>query len=324
MLAETDLERIIAAAVRLAPGLLVVDSVQTVTRGWARRPGRLGRPGPGVGRPAGGLRTSTARRSSSSATSPRTAAWPDPGRWSTSSMSCSRSRATATGACVCCAAPRTASARPRRSASSRCPARACATSPTRPAPSSAPTGAEAPGVAVAAILEGSRPLLVEVQALVAPAGIGVPRRALAGVPADRLALLVAVLARRCGLDIARQRPLRQPGRWRERQRARARPAARPRARLDRPRSAARAGHGRLRRGLAAGRAAPGPGPRAAAARGRPAGVPAGDRARRRGCHERSAGHRWTRPATALRIVAVAIAAAKPWRASIGAGPVPSG
>jgi DNA repair protein RadA/Sms len=62
---------------------------------------------------------------------------------------------------------------------------------------------EEPGVVVAPILEGTRPVLVEVQALVAPAGIGVPRRALVGVPADRLALLVAVLARRCGVDVSR-------------------------------------------------------------------------------------------------------------------------
>ncbi len=62
----------------------------------------------------------------------------------------------------------------------------------------------APGVAVAAIMEGTRPILVEVQALVASAGIGMPRRALVGVPSDRLALLVAVLARRCGLDLAQK------------------------------------------------------------------------------------------------------------------------
>jgi DNA repair protein RadA/Sms len=55
-----------------------------------------------------------------------------------------------------------------------------------------------PGVAVAATLEGTRPLLVEVQALVAPAGIGVPRRTVAGVDGNRLGLLVAVLGRRCG------------------------------------------------------------------------------------------------------------------------------
>ena len=53
-----------------------------------------------------------------------------------------------------------------------------------------------PGVAVAAILEGSRPLLVEVQALVAPAGMGPPRRTVAGLDANRLALLIAVLGRR--------------------------------------------------------------------------------------------------------------------------------
>jgi DNA repair protein RadA/Sms len=61
---------------------------------------------------------------------------------------------------------------------------------------------EAPGVAVAAVLEGTRPLLVEVQALVAPAaGLGPPRRTVAGLDANRLALLIAVLARRGGIDV---------------------------------------------------------------------------------------------------------------------------
>lgn len=61
---------------------------------------------------------------------------------------------------------------------------------------------DAAGVAVAATLEGSRPLLVEVQALVAPSGYGTPRRTVAGVDANRVALLVAVLGRRCGADIS--------------------------------------------------------------------------------------------------------------------------
>ena len=62
---------------------------------------------------------------------------------------------------------------------------------------------EAPGVAVAAVLEGSRPLLVEVQALVAPAGgMGPPRRTVSGLDANRLALLIAVLARRGGIDVS--------------------------------------------------------------------------------------------------------------------------
>ena len=60
----------------------------------------------------------------------------------------------------------------------------------------------APGLAVAAILEGSRTLLVEVQALVAPAGLGPPRRTVAGLDVNRLVLLIAVLARRGGIDVS--------------------------------------------------------------------------------------------------------------------------
>ncbi len=60
----------------------------------------------------------------------------------------------------------------------------------------------APGVAVAATLEGSRPLLVEVQALVAPQVHGSPRRTAAGLDGQRLALLIAVLGRRAGMNLA--------------------------------------------------------------------------------------------------------------------------
>ena len=60
----------------------------------------------------------------------------------------------------------------------------------------------APGVAVAATLEGSRPLLVEVQALVAPQVHGSPRRTVAGLDTQRLNLLIAVLGRRAGLNLA--------------------------------------------------------------------------------------------------------------------------
>jgi DNA repair protein RadA/Sms len=60
----------------------------------------------------------------------------------------------------------------------------------------------APGVSVAATLEGSRPLLVEVQALVAPQVHGSPRRTAAGIDSQRLALLIAVLGRRAGLNLA--------------------------------------------------------------------------------------------------------------------------
>ena len=60
----------------------------------------------------------------------------------------------------------------------------------------------APGVAIAATLEGSRPLLVEVQALVAPQAHGSPRRTAAGLDGQRLALLIAVLGRRAGMNLA--------------------------------------------------------------------------------------------------------------------------
>jgi DNA repair protein RadA/Sms len=60
----------------------------------------------------------------------------------------------------------------------------------------------APGVAVAATLEGSRPLLVEVQALVTPQTHGSPRRTASGLDSQRLALLIAVLGRRAGLNLA--------------------------------------------------------------------------------------------------------------------------
>ena len=60
----------------------------------------------------------------------------------------------------------------------------------------------APGSVVAPTLEGSRPLLVEVQGLVAPGPGGTPRRTASGVDANRVALLVAVLARRAGVGLA--------------------------------------------------------------------------------------------------------------------------
>jgi DNA repair protein RadA/Sms len=59
----------------------------------------------------------------------------------------------------------------------------------------------APGSCIAPIVEGTRPMLVEVQALVAPAGYGTARRTCIGVDDGRLALLLAVLDRRSGVDL---------------------------------------------------------------------------------------------------------------------------
>jgi DNA repair protein RadA/Sms len=59
----------------------------------------------------------------------------------------------------------------------------------------------APGSVVAATMEGTRPLLVEVQALVSPAGYATPARRAAGIDPTRLALLLAVLGRRAGIGL---------------------------------------------------------------------------------------------------------------------------
>jgi DNA repair protein RadA/Sms len=61
--------------------------------------------------------------------------------------------------------------------------------------------ARAPGAVVAPLLEGSRPMLVEVQALVAGAAFGAPRRTGRGLDSARLALLAAVLGRRAGIAV---------------------------------------------------------------------------------------------------------------------------
>lgn len=55
------------------------------------------------------------------------------------------------------------------------------------------------GAAVFAGLEGTRPVLVEIQALVAPASYGTPRRAVIGWDSGRLAMVLAVLEARCGV-----------------------------------------------------------------------------------------------------------------------------
>jgi DNA repair protein RadA/Sms len=62
--------------------------------------------------------------------------------------------------------------------------------------------APAAGSVVAPTLEGTRPLLVEVQALVSPSGFGTPARRASGLDANRLALLVAVLGRRAGVGLS--------------------------------------------------------------------------------------------------------------------------
>jgi DNA repair protein RadA/Sms len=60
---------------------------------------------------------------------------------------------------------------------------------------------QASGSVVVASMEGTRPLLVELQALGSPSGLGLPRRVANGVEPQRVALLLAVLEKRLGLPL---------------------------------------------------------------------------------------------------------------------------
>jgi DNA repair protein RadA/Sms len=61
----------------------------------------------------------------------------------------------------------------------------------------------APGAAVFAGVEGARPVLVEIQALVAPSTLGMPRRAVVGWEPSRLAMVLAVLEAHGGLELGK-------------------------------------------------------------------------------------------------------------------------
>jgi DNA repair protein RadA/Sms len=62
----------------------------------------------------------------------------------------------------------------------------------------------APGSAIAVTMEGTRPLLVEVQGLTSPTAFGNPRRSGNGIDVNRLLLITAVLTRRLGLKLGEQ------------------------------------------------------------------------------------------------------------------------
>jgi DNA repair protein RadA/Sms len=63
---------------------------------------------------------------------------------------------------------------------------------------------EAPGSVIVAGLEGTRPLLLELQALVTPASFGTPRRTVIGADYNRACLLLAVLEKRAGVPLGSQ------------------------------------------------------------------------------------------------------------------------
>jgi DNA repair protein RadA/Sms len=63
-------------------------------------------------------------------------------------------------------------------------------------------GKESPGSVVFAGIEGTRPVLTEIQALVAPSTLGTPRRTVVGLDGGRLSTILAVLEARCGIPFA--------------------------------------------------------------------------------------------------------------------------
>ena len=60
---------------------------------------------------------------------------------------------------------------------------------------------DVPGSVIGVVLEGTRPLLVEIQALTTPSQLAIPRRVATGIDFARLQMLVAVLSRRAGLSL---------------------------------------------------------------------------------------------------------------------------
>jgi len=63
---------------------------------------------------------------------------------------------------------------------------------------------DVPGSVVIPCIEGTRPVLVEIQALVGPSPLGMPRRTAIGVDHNRISLLVAVLGKRIGMELGDQ------------------------------------------------------------------------------------------------------------------------
>ncbi len=84
----------------------------------------------------------------------------------------------------------------------------------------------APGSVVLCAMEGTRPLLVEVQALVSSSELVPPRRVVAGLDRNRVALVLAVLGRHAGIGLGDGRRVRERRRRRAGRRARGGPRGR--------------------------------------------------------------------------------------------------
>ena len=120
VLAEIQLEKIVATLEAEQPAFCVIDSIQTVySDQLTSAPGSVAQVRECAAQLTRVAKTSGMRDGAASATSPRKARWPGRACWSTSSTRCCISRATRTAASASCAPSRTASAPSTRSASSR-------------------------------------------------------------------------------------------------------------------------------------------------------------------------------------------------------------
>ena len=114
-----------------------------------------------------------------------------------------------------------------------------------------------PGTAVFAGIEGTRPVLVEIQALVAPTSLGTPRRAVVGWDQSRLSMVLAVLEAHCGVKMGGPRRLSQRRGRASHHGAGRRHGGSGGAHLVDGERAASGGRGLFRRGVALGRGASG-------------------------------------------------------------------
>jgi DNA repair protein RadA/Sms len=203
-LAETGVERILEQAVAHRPKVIVADSVQTLwTESIGAAPGSVSQ-----------VRESAARLVRYAKETGTTVflvghvtkegGIAGPRVLEHMVTPCCISKARAAAASACCARLRIASAPSTNSACSRWARRACAKSPIPPRSSSPAAAPRSQGSAVMVTREGTRPLLVEVQALVDGSPLSNPRRVAVGLEQNRLAMLLAVLHRHGGVGVGDQ------------------------------------------------------------------------------------------------------------------------
>ncbi len=201
LLAETNLERFLAEAERLRPAVLAIDSIQTVhTSALDSIPGSVGQVRECAGRllvfaKSAGVPTIAVGH----VTKDGSIAGPKTLEHVVDTVLQFEGEGGSPYRVVRALKNRFGSTQELGVFEMRCDGLAEVTNPSELFLAERPLGA--PGSVVVASAEGSRPILVEVQALVAPPSASMGRRTAAGVDGNRVALLIAVLARRAGYDV---------------------------------------------------------------------------------------------------------------------------